>query len=126
MALASGRAVAAAVLAWRAGPFNQYAIQIPLGARRARIFAAALTGFGFAVGVVLCRIPNGAYDRYMVGLDFGALLCAATLMVELTPERRWARFGVVTLMILAVILATASAHLVSPLLPFADGGKLRN
>ena len=112
-------AVAAAVLAWRAGPFNQYAIQIPLGARRARIFAAALTGFGFAVGVVLC-IPNGAYDRYMVGLDFGALLCAATLMVELTPERRWARFGVVTLMILAVILATASAHLVSPLLPFAE------
>ena len=112
--------VAAVILAWRAGPLGPDAAKAPTSRRRARIFIAALTGLGLAAAILFWLQPYLAYQRYIVGFEFGALLAVATLVADLTAEGRRGRSGSVILMIVAVVLAALAARPASLSAPFTE------
>lgn len=112
-------AFAALILAWRAGPLRPAKVMLSASSRQPRIFVAALTGLGLVTGVMLWEHPHSGYQRYLVGLEFGALLSAAMLTADVLLSRLSPRNAAV-LLIFPVILATAAANPVSPLQPLTE------
>jgi hypothetical protein len=113
--------IAAIMLAWHAFPLNKSALRYPLNVRRARIFISAMTGFGFFASIILWRAPYIGYGRYMVGIEFGALISGAVILAENTPDKLGIRtnFTILTLL-LVVIVSVFGSRINSPLQPFKD------